>query len=98
MQSVERSNKVAAIDGRNERCIAQRLQCLGVVPVEEMPTKGFQLGDGCKSAVCQNGKFRYRQESKFARSLARIQQKADVGWRDARSLLEALLFNIVRDK
>src|SRR5580658_378314 len=95
---VERGNKVSAIDRRDKWGGFQRLERFRFVPVEKMAAVLLQPRDRGESGFGEGDKFRRGDEAKFACSLARIQQQADVGGRHAGSLEQSLFLNVVGDE
>jgi hypothetical protein len=75
---IKRSDKITAVDRRNEGRIAERLERLRVVPVVQMAPVLFEPRNCSQAAIGKSDKLGRGQESELAGSLAGIQQQAEL--------------------
>jgi hypothetical protein len=60
----------------------ERFECPTVVPVEEVTMVPGQARDGSESLLGQSQKLRQRHITELVRNETRVEEKAEIGWRE----------------
>src|SRR6185312_10276691 len=93
-QSVERGDEVAAVHGRNSGGL-ERLERMGVIPVVEVASIFGQAVHGGEALLGKVAEFRNREKAEPERGLARVQQQAEVGGRDAGGFDKVFFLDVI---
>ena len=96
-QRVERSDEVPVVD-RRDRAIGNGRESVGVVPVVEMSAETSPASRWSQGCSQSGGEFVQREKAEGIGSLARVEQKTEVGRRNAGRFKESFFFDIVRDQ